>query len=136
MKLSATRLSTKFGYVLCLLAFCPAANAQIAGADKAGDHLQAVKEDTQWFRDAKFGIMVHVGPVNLTEKEISWSRGGPRAGFKHGLKPGGKYVPVEVYDNLYKQYNPAKFDANQWVQTTKDAGAKYFVFTTKHHDGF
>lgn len=41
-----------------------------------------------------------------------------------------------VYDNLYKRFNPVKFDAKEWVRIAKDAGMKYLVFTTKHHGGF
>jgi alpha-L-fucosidase len=41
-----------------------------------------------------------------------------------------------TYDNLYKQFNPVDFDANKWVKQAKDMGAKYVIFTTKHHDGF
>jgi len=41
-----------------------------------------------------------------------------------------------IYDNLYKQFNPVKFNADEWVQIAKDAGMKYLVFTSKHHDGF
>jgi alpha-L-fucosidase len=58
----------------------------------------------------------------LKGTEIGWSRG---AG-----------VPVEEYDALYTKFNPVKFNADAWVQTAKDAGMKYMVFTTKHHDGF
>ena len=43
---------------------------------------------------------------------------------------------MEVYDNLYKRFNPVKFNADEWVQIAKDAGMKYLVFATKHHDGF
>jgi len=45
-------------------------------------------------------------------------------------------VPVEVYDNLYKEFNPLSFDAAEWVQIAQDAGTRYMVFTSKHHDGF
>ena len=46
------------------------------------------------------------------------------------------YVVPEIYQQLYKQFNPVKFDARQWVQYAKDAGMKYIVFVSKHHDGF
>ena len=45
-------------------------------------------------------------------------------------------MPVEEYDNLYKRFNPVRFNADEWVKTARDAGMKYMVFTTKHHDGF
>ena len=45
-------------------------------------------------------------------------------------------VPVREYEQLAKQFNPVKFDANAWVQLAKDAGMKYIVITSKHHDGF
>lgn len=45
-------------------------------------------------------------------------------------------MPKDAYDNLYKEFNPVKFDAKQWARQAKDMGAKYLIFTTKHHDGF
>jgi alpha-L-fucosidase len=70
----------------------------------------------------RFGMFIHWGPVSLTGKEIGWSR--------------GAQTPVEVYDNLYKQFNPTNFNADEWVSLAKSAGMKYIVLTTKHHDGF
>jgi alpha-L-fucosidase len=87
----------------------------------------------QWWRDARFGLFVHWGPVSLQGTEIGWSRAGERRGYKWGP---GKEVPVEVYDNLYKTFNPTRFDADQWVAMAKAAGMKYLVFTSRHHDGF
>jgi alpha-L-fucosidase len=74
------------------------------------------------WRDMRFGMFIHWGPVSLTGNEIGWSR--------------GRQTPVEVYDNLYKQFNPVEFDAGQWAGLAKAAGMKYVVLTTKHHDGF
>jgi len=85
----------------------------------------------EWWREAKFGLFIHWGPVSLKGTEIGWSRGGERRG-REGKGP----IPVEVYDNLYKQFNPVKFNAKEWVAIAKAAGMKYLVFTTKHHDGF
>ena len=74
------------------------------------------------WQDLRFGMFIHWGPVSLTAREISWSRGAP--------------TPIEVYDNLYKQFNPTSFNADQWVSIAKAGGMKYIILTTKHHDGF
>ena len=86
----------------------------------------------QWFRDAKFGMFVHWGPAALSGEEISWS-------MDERVERGGKQhmkVPRQRYMNLYKDFNPVKFDADQWLHLARDAGIKYIVFVTKHHDGF
>lgn len=74
------------------------------------------------FQDMKFGMFVHWGPVSVKGTEIGWSR--------------GREVPVEEYDNLYKDFYPMQFDADEWMKILKDAGIKYFIITTRHHDGF
>ena len=74
------------------------------------------------WQSLRFGMFIHWGPVSLTDKEIGWSR--------------GSQTPIEVYDNLYKQFNPTNFNADEWVSIAKAAGMKYIVLTTKHHDGF
>ncbi len=115
---------------VCLVAAGVAAGAAGA-ADEPKVSLQASPEDMQWWRDARFGLFIHWGPVSLKGTEIGWSRGGERPGT------GGRgEIPLEVYDNLYKEFNPTKFDARRWVAVAKDAGMKYLVFTTRHHDGF
>ena len=45
-------------------------------------------------------------------------------------------IPVREYEQLARQFNPVKFNADEWVQLAKDAGMKYIVITSKHHDGF
>jgi alpha-L-fucosidase len=76
----------------------------------------------QWWRAARFGMFIHWGPVSLKGTEIGWSR--------------GAQIPIGEYDNLYRQFNPTNFNADEWVATARNAGMKYVVFTTKHHDGF
>ena len=70
----------------------------------------------------RFGMFIHWGPVSLSGHEISWSR--------------GRDISNEEYDNLYKKFNPKKFNADEWVALAKNAGMKYIVLTTRHHDGF
>ncbi len=84
-----------------------------------------------WWRDAKFGMFVHWGPASVSGKEISWAR----IGHPHDHR-GNESVPAEVYDQLYKRFNPVKLDADAWMTVARNAGMKYVVFITKHHDGF
>ena len=74
------------------------------------------------WQDMRFGMFIHWGPVSLTGQEIGWSR--------------GAQTPIEKYDSLYKEFNPVKFNADEWAGLAKAAGMKYVVLTTKHHDGF
>lgn len=85
------------------------------------------------WRADRFGLFIHWGPVSLKGTEIGWSRAGERRGYRFGP---GKEVPVDVYDNLYKEFNPVEFNAREWVALAKAAGMKYLVFTSRHHDGF
>ena len=96
-------------------------------------HLQARAELIRRWQDWRFGMFIHWGPVSLKGTEIGWSRKGPRRGR---AREGTGTIPLEEYDNLYKRFNPVKFNAEEWVQIARDAGMKYMVFTSKHHDGF
>jgi alpha-L-fucosidase len=123
---------TRISYLalICALAL-GGTNGVTRAADKS--FLQAGPEDVQAWRELKFGLFVHWGPVSLKGTEIGWSRAGERRGRND---KGTGEVPVEVYDNLYKQFNPVEFNADEWVRIAKDAGMRYLVFTSKHHDGF
>jgi len=79
-------------------------------------------EAVKRWQERRFGMFIHWGPVSLTAKEISWSRGAP--------------TPIEVYDGLYQRFNPTNFNADEWVRVAQAGGMKYLVLTTKHHDGF
>jgi alpha-L-fucosidase len=110
---------------LSLHAAEPSSTEAAAGASPAAERLK-------WWREARFGLFIHWGPVSLQGTEIGWSRGGERRGYgSHGTE-----IPVGIYDNLYQQFNPTNFNADAWVATAKAAGMKYLVFTSRHHDGF
>ncbi len=83
----------------------------------------------QWFKNAKFGIMVHFGLYSVLEGEY---RGRPTNEWARQTNK----IPMEEYHRLASVFNPIYFDAEEWISYVKDAGAKYFVITSKHHEGF
>jgi len=85
-----------------------------------------------WFREAKFGMFIHWGlyaiPAGIWKgKEIQ--------GLGEWIMFRAR-IPVKEYAQLAKQFNPVKFNADEWVQLAKEAGQRYLVITAKHHDGF
>src|SRR5947207_1469792 len=92
-----------------------------------GTHDQRMK----WWREARFGMFIHWGvysvPAGVWKGEQSKHIG-------EWLMLDYK-IPVAEYAALTKQFNPVKFDADKIVRTAKDAGMKYIVITSKHHDG-
>ncbi len=84
-----------------------------------------------WWREARFGMFIHYGPVSLTGKELSWSRANSNPNC-----PNHGETPVEVYDHLYKTFDPENFNASDWTGLAKAAGMKYLIFVAKHCDGF
>lgn len=111
-----------FVLIALFLFYFVATYAQHSGGGEANPGLLTNKRALEAFQDNRFGLFIHWGPVTLRGEEISWSR---------GVK-----IPVEEYDKLYKEFNPVLFDASEWVKTAVDAGMKYIVLTSKHHDGF
>jgi alpha-L-fucosidase len=125
----------KKNYCIALFAsICVMGSTSFAQADSAQLKTSTEKEHRlEWWRAARFGMFIHWGPVSLKGTEISWSRGGLRRGIE---RTGTGEIPVEVYDNLYRQFNPVAFDAKEWVAIARSAGMKYIVLTAKHCDGF
>jgi alpha-L-fucosidase len=76
-------------------------------------------------------MFIHWGPVSLKGTEISWSRANTNPKC-----PNRGEIPADVYDNLYKDFNPTNFNAAEWTSIAKAGGAKYMVLTAKHCDGF
>ena len=107
--------------------------AQATPADDAQKPwLKAKPERVAGWQSLRYGMFIHWGPVSLRGTEIGWSRGGERRGT--GGEKGE--VPVEEYDTLYTKFNPTEFNPDEWVRIAKEAGMRYMVLTTRHHDGF
>ena len=99
----------------------------------ANAHLQDDKDKRMaWFREAKFGMFIH------------WGLYSQPAGVWNGKNvPGAAewilntaQIKVADYEPLIKTFNPVKYDPKEWVRIAKDAGMKYIVITSKHHEGF
>lgn len=87
---------------------------------------------TKWWREAKFGMFIHWGlyavPADATNLK------GEKVIAEWYLS--NKQMQVEEYEKFAPQFNPVKFNARDWVRMAKEAGMKYIVITSKHHDGF
>ncbi len=121
--------------LLCIACFVIAVSVTSAAPAEEPDLTKALPEVVEDWQDMRFGMFNCWGPVSLTGLEIGWSRGAPRGG-EFLVRKGQGPTPVDVYDNLYKKWQPDKFDAKAWVQVAKDTGMKYMIFLVKHHDGF
>ena len=74
------------------------------------------------FSDRSFGMFIHWGLYSILARQ-EW--------IMHV-----ESIPVAEYEKLVPQFNPVKFNADEWVSIAADAGQKYMVITSRHHDGF
>jgi alpha-L-fucosidase len=88
----------------------------------AGPLFPTPRRPLKRFLDCRYGAFLCWSPATLIGKEFSWSR--------------NVEVPVSIYDNLYKRFDPKEFDADEWIRVVREGGFRYAVFVTKHHDGF
>jgi len=93
---------------------------------------QKQDERMGWWRDARFGLFIHWGVYSVPAGE--WE-GEKIPGISEWIMLRAK-IPVKEYEKLTGEFNPVKYDADEWVRLAKNAGMKYIVITSKHHDGF
>ncbi|NIM18320.1 MAG: alpha-L-fucosidase [Candidatus Aminicenantes bacterium] len=94
-----------------------------------------VRKKLEIWQDLKFGFMMHWGLYSQLGIVESWALCSEDQPFQD--RGGMNYIEFKnMYFNLIKKFNPQKFDPQRWAKAAKEAGMKYVVFTTKHHDGF
>lgn len=95
---------------------------------------QSKEQRLAWYLDARFGMFIHWGAYSVAGVEASWSIMAP----KLSAAMFGTQISIteREYTALPAQFNPADFDPDEWVRLAKEAGMRYIVITSKHHDGF
>ena len=96
-----------------------------------------LKKLKQW-QGYKFGLLMHWGTYSQWGVVESWSICPEDEGWceRRGPYANNYYSYVKAYENLQTTFNPTQFNPDKWAAAAKNAGMKYVVFTTKHHDGF
>jgi alpha-L-fucosidase len=129
-----TRLATLCAFTALLTSplVLPATAAE-SGPDPYANETPAQRNARlQWWREARFGMFIHWGVYSVP------------AGFYQDKAVGGigewimfnGRIPVAEYRRFATQFNPVKYNPDEWVRLAKEAGMKYIVITSKHHDGF
>ena len=95
---------------------------------------QKVLDKLGKWQDLKFGVLFHWGLYSVPGMVESWAICDEGWITRDTTQTYQQYK--DWYWGLAKKFNPTKFDPTQWARVTKDAGMKYMIFTTKHHDGF
>jgi len=100
------------------------------------NYLQETQSDRDqrmaWWRDATFGMFIHWGAYAVPAGEY---KGQEVKGIGEWIMHTAN-IPIPEYEAYVKAFNPEKFNAMEWVRIAKEAGIKYIVITSKHHDGF
>lgn len=126
-------------FLIVVAAFCAcsiSANAQHKKYVPPTD-TPVLNSIARW-QDMKFGLFMHWGTYSQWGIVESWSICPEDEGWtqRKGPYANNYFEYVKAYENLQTTFNPVDFNPQKWVDAAKDAGMKYMIFTTKHHDGF
>jgi alpha-L-fucosidase len=132
-------MNSSFGLALAL-GLCalgtPLNTTRAAGADSLDPYANETPEQRdarmQWWREARFGMFIHWGVYSVPAGTYHDER---IRGIGEWIMYNAK-IPVAEYRQFAKEFNPVKYDPEEWVRLAKEAGMKYIVITSKHHDGF
>src|SRR5713226_8415413 len=118
---------------LLLTALTPSIASAAASPDPYADETPAQRDARmKWWREARFGMFIHWGVYSVPAGTYN---GKQIAGIGEWIMHNGK-IPVSEYRAFAKEFNPVKYNADEWVRLAKEAGMKYIVITSKHHEGF
>jgi alpha-L-fucosidase len=116
------------GVLAMVLLVCAAVGT--AAAQAAPATTPAATDRMAWWRDARFGMFIHWGLYSVLAGE--W---GEKNRYGEWIMNSAQ-IPLADYEQLLPRFNPTSFDADAWVRLAKQAGYRYIVITSKHHEGF
>ena len=127
--------------IFFLLVVCMQVSSAVSAQEQQyfPDPIHLFKNLEAW-QDMKFGLLMHWGAYSqwgiveswsICPEDLSWASGARKPGVAESYND-----YVKKYEALQTTFNPTKFDPSKWADAAKEAGMKYLVFTTKHHDGF
>src|SRR5687767_6677664 len=116
--------------LLCVLLILSGDSASVRATPAPAETPEERDARMKWWREARFGMFIHWGLYAIPAGE--W---GNRKNHGEWIMETAQ-IPVDRYEQFLGQFNPVKFDARDWARMAKDAGMRYVVITTKHHDGF
>lgn len=90
------------------------------------------EERMEWWQESRFGMFIHWGIYSVP---AGFYKGEAQTNSAEWIMNKGK-IPIAEYEKFAAEFNPTKFNANEFVALAKEAGMKYIVITAKHHDGF
>jgi len=133
------RLKTYTTYVLVLVTSISFSQAIYEEERYVPETDPLVLEKLDEWQDKKFGLLMHWGAYSQWGIVESWSLSPEEYGWcerKKGSNPNDYFTYKKEYEGLKNTFNPIHFNPDKWAEAAKNAGMKYVVFTTKHHDGF
>jgi len=118
---------------LILIALVLFLNSNVSFAQKKSKVKELSDDERmEWWRDSKFGMFIHWGAYSIIGGERDTKIAGGGAEWAMDKLD----YTVKDYEKFPKMFNPVMFDADAWVSMAKNAGMKYIVITSKHHEGF
>ena len=128
------RICLAFGLTVCLTAGAQENEIHQRSEVYQWPTEQSVVNNLKAWQDLKFGVLFHWGLYSVPGMVESWAICDENWITRDSTRTYQQYI--DWYFGLADELKPTKFNPNQWAEVCSNAGMKYMIFTTKHHDGF